>query len=108
MSVETWTERTSAGATAPRAQPRVARLRPKLGVADTLLQLWRAKWLMFLVFLPILLMASVIGALVGIGMKVSGALREGRYVPFGPFLAGGGIVVMLLGLPRVLGFIGWA
>ena len=55
MSVETWTERTSAGASAPRAPTRVARLRPKLGLADTLLQLWRAKWLMFLVFLPILL-----------------------------------------------------
>jgi leader peptidase (prepilin peptidase) / N-methyltransferase len=52
-------------------------------------------------------MASIIGAVVGIGMKMSGALREGRYVPFGPFLAGGGIAVLLLGLPRVLGFIGW-
>ena len=40
--------------------------------------------------LPIVLLASVIGAVVGIGMKFSGALREGRYVPFGPFLAGGG------------------
>ena len=53
-------------------------------------------------------MASVLGAAVGIGMKLTGALREGRYVPFGPFLAGGGIVVLLLGLPTVLGFIGWA
>ncbi|MBK8838350.1 MAG: hypothetical protein IPO30_06520 [Hyphomonadaceae bacterium] len=60
MSVETWTERTSAGATAPRAQPRVARLRPKLGLADTLLQLWRAKWLMSLVFVPILLIGVAI------------------------------------------------
>ena len=47
------------------------------------------------------------GALVGIGMKMTGALREGRYVPFGPFLAGAGIVVMLIGVPRALDFLGW-
>lgn len=37
--------------------------------------------------MPIILMASVIGALVGIGMKLLRALREGGVVPFGPFLA---------------------
>ena len=36
-----------------------------------------------------------------------GALRQGRFVPFGPFLAGGGVVVVLAGLPTVLGWIGW-
>jgi len=45
---------------------------------------------------------------VGIGMKVSGKLREGVYVPFGPFLAGAGLVVTLAGSPRVLGWLGWA
>jgi leader peptidase (prepilin peptidase)/N-methyltransferase len=58
--------------------------------------------------LPIVLAASVIGAVVGIYMKLSGALREGRYIPFGPFLAGAGLVVMLAGAPRVLGWLGWA
>jgi leader peptidase (prepilin peptidase)/N-methyltransferase len=41
-------------------------------------------------------------------MKFGGSLREGRYVPFGPFLAGAGIVVMLAGAERVLGWLGWA
>jgi leader peptidase (prepilin peptidase)/N-methyltransferase len=63
-------------------------------------------WLGWQAILPIVLMASVIGAIIGIGMKATGALREGRYVPFGPFLAGGGIVVMLAGTERVLGWIG--
>jgi len=40
-------------------------------------------------------------------MKMSGALREGRYVPFGPFLAGGGLLVMLVGTSAALGWIGW-
>ena len=30
-------------------------------------------------------------------MKLSSALREGRYVPFGPFLAGAGLVVLFAG-----------
>ena len=32
----------------------------------------------------------MIGAVVGIGIKLMGQLREGGYVPFGPFLALGG------------------
>jgi leader peptidase (prepilin peptidase)/N-methyltransferase len=54
------------------------------------------------------LLASVIGAAVGIGMKLAATLREGRYVPFGPFLAGAGMVVMFAGAPVVLDWIGWA
>ncbi len=65
-------------------------------------------WLGWQAILPIVLMASVIGAAVGLVMKATGSLREGRFVPFGPFLAGGGLVVMLVGLPTVLGWIGWA
>jgi leader peptidase (prepilin peptidase)/N-methyltransferase len=34
-------------------------------------------------------------------------LREGRYVPFGPFLAGAALVVMLAGEGRVLNWLGW-
>jgi len=64
-------------------------------------------WLGWQAILPIVLSASLLGAAVGIVMKVSGALREGRFVPFGPFLAGGGIAVLLIGLPAVLAFMGW-
>jgi leader peptidase (prepilin peptidase)/N-methyltransferase len=41
-------------------------------------------------------------------MKLNASLREGRYVPFGPFLAGGGLVVLFAGEARVLGWLGWA
>ncbi|HSI48291.1 MAG TPA: A24 family peptidase [Ideonella sp.] len=63
-------------------------------------------WLGWKAILPIVLMASVIGAVVGIGMKLTDTLREGRYVPFGPFLAGGGLVLMLAGTETVLGWMG--
>jgi leader peptidase (prepilin peptidase)/N-methyltransferase len=65
-------------------------------------------WLGWPMILPIILGSSVIGAVVGIGMKVSGKLREGVYVPFGPFLAGAGLVVTLAGSTTVLGWLGWA
>ena len=51
--------------------------------------------------------ASVLGAIVGIVMKLTGSLREGRYVPFGPFLAGAGLVCLLAGHDRVMGWMGW-
>ncbi|HEY1392065.1 MAG TPA: A24 family peptidase [Methylibium sp.] len=65
-------------------------------------------WLGWQMLVPILLAASVIGAVVGLAMKLSAQLREGRYVPFGPFLAGAGLVVMLAGAPRVVDWLGWA
>jgi leader peptidase (prepilin peptidase)/N-methyltransferase len=39
-------------------------------------------------------------------MQRLGALREGRYVPFGPFLAGAGIAVLLVGQAPMLAWLG--
>ncbi len=79
-----------------------------MGYGDFKLLAALGAWLGWPMVLPIILGSSVIGALVGIGMKVSGKLREGVYVPFGPFLAGAGLVVTLVGSPTVLGWLGWA
>ena len=79
-----------------------------MGYGDFKLLAALGAWLGWQMILPIVLGASVIGAVVGISMKLSSTLREGRYVPFGPFLAGGGIAVLLAGQQRVLGWIGWA
>ncbi len=64
-------------------------------------------WLGVSMVLPVVLAASVIGALVGIGMKLTGSLREGVYVPFGPFLAGAGVAVFFLGPQRLLTWLNW-
>jgi len=79
-----------------------------MGYGDFKLLAALGAWLGVSMILPIVLAASVLGAIVGIAMKLSGALREGRYVPFGPFLAGAGIVVMFAGPELVLGWLGWA
>ena len=79
-----------------------------MGYGDFKLLAALGAWLGWQMILPIVLMASLIGAVVGIAMKLSSQLREGRYVPFGPFLAGAGLVVLLTGQPLVLGWLGWA
>ena len=79
-----------------------------MGYGDFKLLAALGAWLGWQALLPIILVASVLGAAVGIVMKVTGALREGRYVPFGPFLAGAGLLVMLAGTKTALGWIGWA
>jgi leader peptidase (prepilin peptidase)/N-methyltransferase len=79
-----------------------------MGYGDFKLLAALGAWLGWQALLPIILLASVLGAVVGIAMKVGGALRDGRYVPFGPFLAGAGLLVMLVGTSTALGWIGWA
>ena len=78
-----------------------------MGFGDFKLLAALGAWLGLKMILPILLAASMIGAVVGLVMKFGGSLREGRYVPFGPFLAGAGLAVMLAGQGRVLGWLGW-
>ena len=78
-----------------------------MGYGDFKLLAALGAWLGWQMILPVVLGASVLGALVGIAMKFSGALREGRYVPFGPFLAGSGVAVLLAGSGRVLDWLGW-
>ena len=79
-----------------------------MGFGDFKLLAALGAWLGWKMILPIVLAASIIGAVVGIGMKLASTLREGRYVPFGPFLAGAGLVVLFAGQQRVLGWLGWA
>ena len=61
-----------------------------MGFGDFKLFAALGAWFGWQALVPIILMASVIGAVVGIAMKFSSGLREGGYVPFGPFLAGAG------------------
>ena len=78
-----------------------------MGYGDFKLLAALGVWLGPTMLLPILIGASVLGTVVGVAMKASGALREGRYVPFGPFLAGAGIAVFLIGAPTITDWLGW-
>jgi leader peptidase (prepilin peptidase)/N-methyltransferase len=77
-----------------------------MGYGDFKLFAALGAWFGWQALVPIILMASIIGAIVGIAMKVFAALREGRYVPFGPFLAGAGLTALVFGPSAILSAIG--
>jgi leader peptidase (prepilin peptidase)/N-methyltransferase len=77
-----------------------------MGYGDFKLFAALGAWFGWQGLIPIILMASVIGAVVGIAMKFSSGLREGGYVPFGPFLAGAGITAMIFGPSSILHAVG--
>lgn len=77
-----------------------------MGYGDFKLFAALGAWLGWQGLLPVILCASVVGAVVGIALKLQKRLREGGYVPFGPFLALGGLLTMALGnawVNRLLG-----
>jgi leader peptidase (prepilin peptidase) / N-methyltransferase len=77
-----------------------------MGYGDFKLFAALGAWFGWQALIPIILMASVIGAVIGIAMKLSSGLREGGYVPFGPFLALAGITAMIFGPASILEVIG--
>jgi leader peptidase (prepilin peptidase)/N-methyltransferase len=77
-----------------------------MGYGDFKLFAALGAWFGWPALVPIILMSSVIGAVIGIGMKFSSGLREGGYIPFGPFLAGAGFTALVFGPQSILRFIG--
>jgi leader peptidase (prepilin peptidase)/N-methyltransferase len=77
-----------------------------MGFGDFKLFAALGAWFGWPALIPIILMASVIGAVIGIAMKFSSGLREGGYIPFGPFLAGAGLTAMVVGPSAILSVIG--
>lgn len=68
-----------------------------MGYGDFKLLAALGAWLGWPTLIPLILVASVLGSVVGIAMKLRRSLREGMYVPFGPFLASAGMVMLIWG-----------
>lgn len=77
-----------------------------MGFGDFKLFAALGAWFGWQALVPIILMASVIGAVVGIAMKFSSTPRAGGQIPFGPFLAGSGLTAMIFGPNAILRFAG--
>lgn len=73
-----------------------------MGYGDFKLFAALGAWFGWQALVPLILMASVVGAVIGIAMKFSSNLREGGYVPFGPFLVGAGLLAMVFGPQNIL------
>lgn len=77
-----------------------------MGYGDFKLFAALGAWFGWQALIPMILMASLIGAAVGIALKVFSQLREGGYVPFGPFLALAGLTALFFGPASILAVIG--
>jgi leader peptidase (prepilin peptidase) / N-methyltransferase len=79
-----------------------------MGYGDFKLFAALGAWFGWQALIPIILMASVIGAIIGIVLKFSSKLREGGYIPFGPFLGLAGFSAMFFGPQAILKLVGLA
>lgn len=73
-----------------------------MGFGDFKLYAALGAWFGWQALVPLILLSSVVGAVIGIAMKFSSGLREGGYIPFGPFLVGAGLMAMVFGPNNVL------
>jgi leader peptidase (prepilin peptidase)/N-methyltransferase len=77
-----------------------------IGFGDFKLFAALGAWFGWPSLIPIILVDSVMGSVVGIALKFNQGLREGGYIPFGPFLVGAGLLTLALtpaGLQRFIG-----
>jgi leader peptidase (prepilin peptidase) / N-methyltransferase len=79
-----------------------------MGYGDFKLFAALGAWFGWQALIPTILMSSVIGAIVGIALKFTSNLREGGYIPFGPFLGLAGFSAMLFGPQALLKLVGFA
>ena len=79
-----------------------------MGYGDFKLFAALGAWFGWQALIPIILIASVIGAIIGIALKFSSKLGEGGYIPFGPFLGLAGFSAMFFGSQAILKLVGLA
>ena len=68
-----------------------------MGYGDFKLFAALGAWFGWQGLIPLILMASVVGAVVGIALQLNRKLRVGEQIPFGPYLVGAGLVGVYLG-----------
>jgi leader peptidase (prepilin peptidase)/N-methyltransferase len=77
-----------------------------MGYGDFKLFAALGAWLGWQMLLPIILMAAGTGAVVGLAMIIMRRHDRSAPIPFGPFLAGAGWLILMFGRPLVSGYLG--
>jgi leader peptidase (prepilin peptidase)/N-methyltransferase len=77
-----------------------------MGFGDFKLFAALGAWFGWTALVPMILIASILGAVIGLGLKWSSKLRAGGYLPFGPFLAFAGLMALFFGPQAVLHWMG--
>jgi leader peptidase (prepilin peptidase)/N-methyltransferase len=78
-----------------------------MGAGDFKLLAGLGTWLGPLALLPVVMLASMCGACMGLFLKFTHRLPDDGYVPFGPFLAAAGITVAVIGMETIAPGMGW-
>lgn len=82
--------------------------REGMGYGDFKLMAALGAWLGVAALPWLLLGASLAGVVVGVGLRAAGRVEQGQPLPFGPYLAAGGILMLLAaGQPPWLAVLGW-
>ncbi|HXI66303.1 MAG TPA: A24 family peptidase [Steroidobacteraceae bacterium] len=79
-----------------------------MGYGDFKLFAALGAWLGWQMLLPIILIASGIGAIVGLALIALRRQSRSTPIPFGPFLAGAGWLMLMFGQPVITGYLGLA
>jgi len=77
-----------------------------MGYGDFKLFAALGAWLGWQMLLPIILIAACTGSVVGLGLIALRRQSRSTPIPFGPFLAAGGWLVLMFGRPLVAGYLG--
>ncbi len=78
-----------------------------MGAGDFKLLAALGAWLGPLALIPLVLLASLSGAIVGVVLKLKGQLHEDGHIPFGPFLASAGVLIAAVGMRPIAAWLGW-
>ncbi len=68
-----------------------------MGEGDFKLLAALGAWFGWKMLLPIIILSSLVGAVAGIAMIVVGLTKKGQHIPFGPYLAGAGMIALFYG-----------
>jgi leader peptidase (prepilin peptidase)/N-methyltransferase len=84
----------------------LVRKRPGMGEGDFKLLAALGAWLGWKMLPAVILLSSGVGAVLGVTMILLRRMDKGEYIPFGPYLAGAGMIALVYGGPlsRVMQF----
>ena len=86
---------------------RIATGKDGMGYGDFKLFAALGAWLGWKMLIPVILIASVVGAVVGIAMLTLRRQNRATPIAFGPFLAAAGWLILMFGNRVVSGYLNW-
>ena len=78
-----------------------------MGYGDFKLLAAIGAWLGWQLLPVVILLSSLVGAIVGVSLIVFARHERSQPIPFGPYLAGGGVIALLWGQDLTQAYLNW-